>query len=131
MFTQISNPRIVVYNGETNELIGTASFELTPSAEKAFLSLVNKGLQPSSLVLLDLDLYKPGKSYIPPTPYDAYKRNGTIYASFKDYYSGKNIPVEIKLKYRIRARGNLLRNLYHFDSADFSDIKIESVKINY
>lgn len=131
MFTQIRQPNIVIYNGENNKLIGTASFRLTPESEQALLDLVNYGIDPSSLTLLDIDLYQPDEDYVPPTPYDAYKREGTIYALFTDSTIGMDIPIEIKMKYKARARGNLLGNLYHFESVEFSNIKIEDIKIHY
>ena len=131
MFTKIEDPRIAIYDGKTNKFIGVASFNLTPESENALLKLVNYGVKPSSMILLDIDLYQPDKDYVPPTPYDAYEREGTIYALFTDYGTGEEIPVEIQMKYKARARGNLLGNLYHFDSVEFSDIDIESVKINY
>ena len=131
MFTQIKNPRIAIYDGETNKFIGVASFKITAEAEKALLQLVNYGTKPSFITLLDIDLYQPDKDYVPPTPYDAYKREGTIYALFTDSSTGKDIPIEIQMKYKARARGNLLGNLYHFDSVEFSDIEIESIRTNY
>ncbi|MBN7772961.1 hypothetical protein [Clostridium aminobutyricum] len=131
MFTKIKDPRILIYDGETDRLIGMASFELTPEAEKALLGLVNYGIKPSTITLLDINLYQPDRTYVPPTPFDAYKREGTIYALFTDSSTGENIPVEIQMKYTARARGNIFETLYHFDSVEFSDIEIESVKINY
>jgi len=131
VFTRIKNPRITIYDGETNQFIGTASFKPTTEAEKALLQLVNYGIKPSSLTLLDVNLYQPDKDYVPPTPYYLYPREGTIYAFFTDSTAGADIPIEIQMKYNARARGTLTGNLYHFDSVDFSDIEIESVKINY
>ena len=131
MFTQIKNPHIVIYDGETNELIGIASFKLTLEAKKALLQLVNYGIKPSFLTLLDIDLFQPDKDYVPPIPYEAYNRRGTIYALFTDSNIGKDIPIEIQLKYKARARGSILGDLYHFDSVEFSDVEIESVKMNY
>lgn len=131
MYTKINNPSIVIYNGETNEFIGTATFTLTSKSEEALLQLLNYGIKPSSITVLNLNLYQPSATYIPPTPYNAYRREGTIYASVTDAYTGTAMPVEISIKYDARARGNSLGTLYHFDSAEFSNIEIESVKIIY
>ena len=78
MYTKISNPSIVIYDGKTGELIGTATFKLTDKSEKALLNLLNYNIQPSSLTLLDVDLYKPSPNYTPPMPYSPYMRKGTI-----------------------------------------------------
>lgn len=131
MYTKISNPSIVIYDGKTGELIGTATFKLTGESEKALLNLLNYNVQPTSLTLLEADLYKPSPNYNPPTPYSPYPRTGIIHALFTDAYTGKSIPVEIQLKYNAQARGNLTGDLYHFDSVDFSNIAIESVKVIY
>jgi len=129
MYTKIENPSIVIYDGKSNELIGVATFKLNNESERALLDLVNYGVRPTYLTVLDLDLYQPASSYIPPKPFDSYAREGTINASFIDSYSGNPVPVEIRMKYNALARGNLLGNLFHFDSAEFNNIEIESVKI--
>jgi len=131
MYTKISNPSIEIYNGETNERIGTATFSLTTQAEKELLRLLNYGIPPASLPVLDLNLSQPEKSYVPPEPFHAYERRGTIYATVTDAYTGRLQPVEIQMTYDARARGNLTGDLYHFDSAEFNNIKIESVKVIY
>ncbi len=131
MYSKIESPSIVIYDGKTNENIGIATFKLSNQSERALLDLVNYGAQPSYLTLLDLDLYQPASDYIPPKPYESYAREGTINASFIDSYSGRPIPAEIRMKYNALARGNLLGNLYHFDSAEFNSIEIKSVTILY
>ncbi|MPN07099.1 hypothetical protein SDC9_154365 [bioreactor metagenome] len=34
MYTKITNPSIVIFDGKTGELIGTATFKLTDESEK-------------------------------------------------------------------------------------------------
>lgn len=132
MFTKIYNLINVVYNGETNELIGSATLDLTPEAEKALLDLVNNGIKPSSLTVLNVNLYQPTESYIPPTdPYKSYSRLGNIHASVIDSVSGESIPVRIQFKFKLRARGVPIGNLYYFNSAIYDDIEIESVNFRY
>lgn len=132
MFTHIERPSIVIYDAENNKLIGTATFEFTPQAEQELLGLVEDGVKPSSLTLLNLNLYQTEKNYVPPSdPYKAYNREGTINASLKDSITGKDVPVEIKLKFKLRARGVPNGNSYYFHSAEFGDIEIESIKIIY
>lgn len=131
MYTKIINPNIVIYDEETGELIGTATFKLTKESERALLNLLNYNMQPSSLTVLDLNLHEPSPNYIPPTPFIPYARKGIIHALFKNAYTGKLVSVEIQLKYNARARGNITGDLYRFESVEFSDIDIESVKIIY
>ena len=131
MYTKITNPNIVIFDGKTGELIGTATFKLTDESEKKLLNLLNYNIQPPSLTLLDVDLYKPSPNYTPPIPYSPYARKGTIYALFTDAYTGNPVPVEIQLKYNFLTRGNTKGNLFHFESVEFGDIDIQSVKIIY
>lgn len=57
------------------------------------------------------------------------ENKGIIHAMLLDSLTGKFVPVEIKLKFKIKARANLSGNIYYFDSAEYSNIEIESVKI--
>jgi hypothetical protein len=57
MYTKISKPEIIIYDGETKELIGTAKFDLSSTAESDLLQLVNYNIAPSSLLLLNANLY--------------------------------------------------------------------------
>lgn len=132
MFTQVKDPKIVIYDGETNKLIGTAEFSLTTDAEQALLELANYGIKPSSLILMNVDLYQPAKDYVPPTdPFNDYKRESTIYALLTESLTGNNIPIEIKMKYKVRPRVIPLKDSYYLGSTKLSDIKIESVETYY
>ncbi|WP_312282021.1 hypothetical protein [Oscillibacter sp.] len=131
MYTKITNPSIVIFDDRTGELIGTATFKLTDESEKALINLLNYNVQPPSLTLLDVDLYEPSPNYTPPIPYGSYARKGTIYALFTDEYTGTLVPIEIQLTYNARARGNATGNLYHFESVEFGDIDINSIKVIY
>jgi len=133
MYTKIINPSVVVFDGKTRELIGTATFKLADESEKALLNLLNYNEQPSSLTLLDVDLHKPSPNYSPPTPFKPYARKGTINANalFTNENSKRLVPVEIQLKYNFLTRGNTKGNLFHFESVEFGDIDIQSVKIIY
>lgn len=128
MFTKITNPVIDIYNGETNQFIGEARFKLSADAEQELLQLVNNNKTPSSLVLMDVDLYQPSESYVPPTPFIAYTRKGILRALFTDFITGELVPIEIRFKYDTRARGNLSGNLYYFNSVEFNNIVVESIQ---
>lgn len=62
MYTKISSPEMVIYDGETKELIGKVKFMLPPSTENKLLQLVNYNMKPSSLLLLNVVLYEPSES---------------------------------------------------------------------
>lgn len=125
MYTQIKNPAIALYDEEGN-LTGVATFQLTSESEEALLNFVNNGTKLSSLTLLDVDLYGT-KYYEPPAPFASYDREGTLYTLLLDSLTGRYTPVAIKFKFKLRTRGNLTGSIYHFDSADYNDIQIESV----
>lgn len=133
MYTKIIDPSVVVFDGKTGELIGTATFKLSDESEKALLNLLNHNEQPSSLTLLDVVLNKPSPNYSPPTPSKPYARKGTINANalFTNANSKSLVPVEIQLKYNLLVKGKTTGNVFHFESVEFEDIDIQSVKIIY
>lgn len=128
MYTQINDPDIIIYDGETRELIGKGRFVLSPSAESALLDLVNYNVQPPTLLLLNAKLYEPADNYSPPIPYKEYTRYGRFTAMFTESYTRKQVPIEIKIKYAARANkvNPVIQNYY--DSVVFSDIEVLSVE---
>lgn len=128
MYTKISNPEIVIYDGDTNELIGTAKFDLPPKSENDLLDLVNYNIAPSSLLLLNADLYDPAENYVRPEPYYRHNREGKIKAYFTDSDTKNQIPIEIIVKYKARAYSANPKRLNFYDSVNFDDIEVMSVK---
>lgn len=132
MYTKIYNLINVVYDSETNELIGSALLDITPETEKALLDLVNNGINPMALTLQNINLYQPTRTYIPPTdPNKIYGRLGYIYASVVDSVTGKSIPVVIQFKFNFKGQGVPMGNVYYFKDAVYDDIQIESVNFRY
>lgn len=127
MYTKISNSEIIIYDGETKELIGTAKFDLSPSAEDNLLQLVNYNITPSSLLLLNLNLYEISESYARPAPYYRYMREGKIRATYTDLYTKDLVTLEIVLKYNVRVNSANPRNLHFYDSVNFDDIEVVAV----
>ncbi|MGE4213915.1 MAG: hypothetical protein AB7E42_03945 [Anaerotignaceae bacterium] len=128
MYTKISNPEIIIYDGETKKLIGTAKFNLSPTAESDLLQLVNYNIAPSSLLLLNASLYEPSKTYLSPTPYFEYMREGRIRALFTDVYTKNQVPIEIIIKYNARANSANPKNQNFYDSVNFYNIEVKSVE---
>lgn len=133
MYAKLSNPCVVIFFGNTGELIGTATFTLSDESEKALLNLLNYNEQPSSLTLLDAELHRPSPNYSPPTPSRPYARKGIIKANalFAHANSKSLVPVEIQLKYNLLVSESETGNVFHFGSVKFDDIVIQSVKIIY
>lgn len=126
LFTKITNPEIFIYDGETGEPIAQTQFSLSFDAERALLDLVNFNAIPPRLLLLNLK-FKPAENYIPPSLSRPVKRIGVIEGLFTDAYSGELVPVEIRIRYDARARGNLQGGEYFFDSVEYSNIELEEV----
>lgn len=127
MYTKMNNPQIIIYDGDTKKLIGTAKFDLSPSAENDLLKLVNYNTPPSSLLLLNLNLYEPAENYLRPAPYFKYMREGKIKASFTDLYTKNQILLEIFIKYNVRAHSANPNNLQFYDSVLFDGIEVISI----
>lgn len=127
MFTQVSIPTIDIFNGETNEFVGEARFNLTQETGDALLQMVNYARVPNSLILLDLDFYRPSANYLPPNMDTPLRRNGIIRALFTEGESGQRVPLEIRFKFRARAR-SAAQNPYFFDSVEYTDLHLDSVR---
>ena len=128
LFVRITNPEILIYDAETGEPVSQTKFSLTLDAEKALLDLVNYNIVPSRLLLLDAK-FQPAERYIPPSLDRPVRRIGVIRGLFTDADSGELKPVEIRIRYDARARGNLLGDQYFFDSVEYTNIELE--EINY
>jgi len=128
MYDRITNTSIDVFDSGTGNYMGKARFELSPDSEATLLDLLNYGKTPQELVLTDVTLYEPAKSYVPPKPYEAYQRKSIINAVARDKYSGEQVPVELRLKYNSRVRAHLTGNLYYFECIDFENIEVVDVQ---
>lgn len=126
MFVKITNPQISIYDAQTGIPVSETRFNLSSDAEKALLDLVNYNKVPPTLLLLDVK-FQPLELYIPPSLHGPVKRIGIIRGLFTDAGSGEMKPVEIRIRYDARARGNLLGDNYFFDSVEYSNIELESV----
>lgn len=128
MYSEVSNASLNIYDGETGNYIGEARFTLSTEAAAKLLDLFNYGKVPDSLLLLDVNLYHPSSSYIPPEPYQLYKRKAILRALFTDASTREQVPYEIRMTYDTRARGNLSGNLYYFDSVELNNINIADIQ---
>lgn len=131
MFIEIIQPNVEIYDGETNKFIGEATYVLPPESEQALLDLINNGIAPTSLLLLDENIYRPARDYIPPIPYKKYKRNGIFHAQVIDSLTGERVPVTIHMRYDAIIRGDLTENPYFYDSVEYSNILVDSIDLIY
>lgn len=129
MYIKIGNPRMLIYNGETNELIGEAVFELTPTAENNLLELVNHNKVPPSLQLLNAYIYPVSDQYTLPRPNEAYKRRAVLRALFTESKSGRNVLLEISIKYSQTIQNATEGNPHRFDRVVLENIEVESIRV--
>lgn len=127
MFNQISNLTIDIFNETGTQFIGEAQFELPKEAESALLNLINYGKKPESLMLQDIDFYRPSGAYVAPDISKPLRQAGIIKAIISDTANGFEVPIEIDLNYDAIARHSGA-NPYFFDSVDFSNITVNSIK---
>jgi len=127
MYTKIIDPSISIFNRNTNEFIGIASFNLTPESEKDLLRLVNYNITPKSLLLLNLNFYQQSTYFHPPNLDQPVNHKGILKAIFLND-SGERIPIEIRLRYDAIARGNLLGIRNFFDSVEYYNIAVDSIE---
>lgn len=127
MYTKVINPNISIFNRNTNKFIGTASFNLTPEAEKDLLQLVNYNITPKSLLLLNLNFYQQSTYFHPPNLVRPVNHQGILRATFLNE-SGERIPIEIRLRYDAIARGNISGLKNFFDSVEYYNIAVDSIQ---
>ncbi|MGE4213693.1 MAG: hypothetical protein AB7E42_02825 [Anaerotignaceae bacterium] len=131
MYIRIIDPNISIFNGDTNEFIGSARFNLTPESEKDLLQLVNYNITPKSLLLLNLIFYQQSTYFDPPTLDQPTNRKGILRAILLND-SGEQVPIEIRLRYDAIARGNLTGIRTFFESAEYNNIAVDSIeRISY
>lgn len=127
MFTKIINPTLDIYNLNTGQFLGTATFILPPQEEKKILNLLNYGIQPSTVIVVNADLYFSPEDFAPPSIYETLYLTGLFKADFEEEYSKKNIPIEIIATFDFQARSVIPKDQYYFVSGQFSNINIESI----
>ncbi|BAK99910.1 hypothetical protein OBV_27120 [Oscillibacter valericigenes Sjm18-20] len=130
MYNLVTNLVDEIYHGKTGNFLGYATFELPQTEEEKILNLVNYGETPKCLILLNLDVIKTAKDYVPPELIKKYSRAGILRALFRDADSGVLMPIEICLKYDARGRGQETGDIYHFDSVEYSNIEIGEIRYN-
>ncbi|MET0017912.1 hypothetical protein [Oscillibacter sp.] len=130
MYNLVANLTNEVHDGITGKFLGYVTFELPQTEEEKLLNLVNYGETPQSLILLNADIKKTAEDYVPPALIKKYSRAGILRASFRDKDSGTFMPVEIHLTFDVRGKGRQYANLYHFDSAEYSNIKVDAIRYN-
>lgn len=129
MFDRVTAPHIELYDGQTNEYLGRATFALTPEVERALLKMVNNLGEPDSTVLRDVYFFPASSSYVPPGMYDKERRNGIIRAEFRDADSNLWMPVDLYIRFDSQTRGNYLGDRYHFRSVGYSDIVVQDIRV--
>jgi hypothetical protein len=127
MYTKIIDPSIVIYNGYTNEFIGSAKFNLTPESQDALLRLVNYNSIPASLLLMNLNFYQQSTYFDPPVLDQTVPRKGILRVIVVND-AGEQIPMEIRLRYDARARSNVSGSLTFFESAEYNNIEVDSIE---
>jgi len=129
VFDRVESPRVDIYNGITNEYLGRATFPVNQSVENALLGMLNSATIPRSIVLQDVTFFPSSSSYVPPGVFLKYPRIGVFHAEFRDADSKLWIPAEIDTTFDAQTRGNISGDKYHFDSVEYTDIKLQDTKI--
>ncbi|WP_312940045.1 hypothetical protein [Oscillibacter sp.] len=128
MYDRIANTRFTIRDGETGNYIGETYFSLPDPAEIAILNLINYNAVPDVILLTNVTLLNPGAGYTQPGVSEVKKRGSILTAMARDRNSKEWVPVKVRLKYDMMARGNLSGNIYFYDSMELGDIKVISVE---
>lgn len=128
VYSQITNPGFIIFDGKTGSYIGHSRVTPTPESEQKLLDLLNFNQIPNSLTLLNITLSRPSNSYLPPAVNRKLSRIAILNLEALDQSSGEWIPIELRMRYDVLARGNLIGGLYHFDSAEIDNIELVDQK---
>ncbi|MGE4277510.1 MAG: hypothetical protein AB7E30_10105 [Lawsonibacter sp.] len=130
MFDKMADVHIDIYEGTTNEYLGSNNFALTPQVERILLDIINYHIVPKSITLTDVNFYQASSEYKPPKLYEEQKRRGVIHAKVRDSASKTWMDVDIYITFNVRTRGNVLGDQYHFDSVTYSDLDVQEIKLH-
>lgn len=129
MYVSITNTSLHVFDRDTGSYIGRAQFVLPAESERALLDLVNYGRVPETLVLLDVALYHPSRSYVPPKPFQTYRRDSILSAILYDVDSGRQTPVEIRLRYDLRTKALVSGDFCYYEAAELSNFSVPGIRV--
>jgi len=129
MYASIVNTSLNVFDHDTGNYIGKARFVLPAESEHALLELINYGRVPGTLILMDVTLYNPSRSYTPPKAFQSCRRDSILYAILYDVDSERQVPVEIRLQYDLRTKTLLSGDFCYYESAELSGIKAAEIRI--
>ena len=122
MYDKLANTSFTIHDGETGNYIGKSHFVLPSDAEMAILNLINYGKVPDVIILTNVTLSNPVAGYTQPSVSDVKKRDSILTAIARDKDSKVWIPIKIRLKFDMMARGNLSKNRYFYDSMELSNL---------
>lgn len=131
MYDEILDSYFDVFDGETGDYIGHSHFSLPTGSERKLLDLINYNRVPDTLTLLNVTLSRPSGNYIPPELFQKHNRLAILHVDAVESYSGKLVPIEIRMGYDVVARGNLSGNQYYFESLELDNIELISIDITH
>ena len=133
MYSQILNngntANLDIFDERTGDYIGHSHFRLSSESERKLLELINYNRVPDTLTLLNVTLSHPSENYIPPEVFRTLPRRAVLTIEAIDAYSGKRVPIEIRLRYDVVARGNLSGSQYLFESIELSNIAVTGMSL--
>lgn len=128
VYSKITNPSFIIFDGKTGSYIGHSRVTPTPESEQKILDLLNFNQIPDSLTLLNITLSRPSNSYLPPAVSRKLPRVAILNIEALDQHSGEWVPLELRMRYDVLARGNLTGGLYHFDSVELDNMDLVDMK---
>lgn len=129
MFDKIADLHIDIYDGITNEYLGSNNFSTPPETQKIFLDIINYRVVPKTITLTDVNFYQASSEYKPPSIDEEQKRSGIVHAKVRDANSKTWINADIYFTFDVRTRGNYLGEQYHFDSVTYSNPQVQEVRV--
>lgn len=129
MFDRIADLHVDIYDGITNEFLGSTVFAYTPEVKRSFLGMINYHIVPESIIITNVTFYQATSKYRPPEIGEELHRNAVAHGKVRNADSKTWLDFEIYFTFDASTRGNYLGDQYYFDSVKYSNIKVQDIRL--
>ena len=129
VFDKIAAPRLDLYDSQTNEYYGRATFAAAPDVENGLLQIINHAGTPASIVIQNVTFFPSSSGYVPPEYFERRAQKGIFRADFRDADSQLWMLADIFVTFDTWVRGKRQGDAYLFDSVQFTNIAVQDIRI--
>ena len=129
VFDRIAAPHLDLYDGQTDEYYGRATFAVPPDAESRLLQIINHAEAPGSILIQNVTFLPSSGNYVPPEHFERRARKGILRADFRDADSKLWMLADLSVAFDTWLRGKQKGDEYYFDNVALTNIAVQDVRI--